>query len=58
MIQEELVLTLLSRSENNSISNIKFPMHTALIFKEQEKVRNKGIKRKGLSPTSLLNTTY
>jgi hypothetical protein len=33
-IQEEEVLTLLSGSENNSISNIKFLMHTALIFKE------------------------
>jgi hypothetical protein len=30
-IQEEKVLTLLSGSENNSISNIKFSMHTALI---------------------------
>jgi hypothetical protein len=57
-IQEEQVLTLLSGSENNSISNIKstFPMHTALIFKEQAKV--KGLTEKGYSPTSLLNTTY
>jgi hypothetical protein len=46
-IQEEEVLTLLSGSENNSISNIKFPMHTALIFKEQAKV--KGIREKGLA---------
>jgi hypothetical protein len=40
-IQEEEVLTLLSGSENNSISNIKstIPMHTALIFKEQAKVK-------------------
>jgi hypothetical protein len=38
-IQEEEVLTLLLESANNSISNIKFPMHTALIFKEQEKVK-------------------
>jgi hypothetical protein len=40
-IQEETqeVLTLLLRSENNSISTIKFPMHTALIFKEQAKVK-------------------
>jgi hypothetical protein len=38
-IQEEEVLTLLSGSENNSISNIKFPMHTGLIFKEQVKVK-------------------
>jgi hypothetical protein len=37
MIQEEEELTLLSGSENNSISIIKWtiPMHTALIFKEQ-----------------------
>jgi hypothetical protein len=34
-IQEEEVLTLLSGSEKNSISNIKLtiPTHTALIFK-------------------------
>jgi hypothetical protein len=39
-IQEEIEepLTLLSGSENRSISNIKFPIHTALIFKEQAKV--------------------
>jgi hypothetical protein len=46
-IQEEEVLTLLSGSENNSISNIKFQMHTALIFKEQAKV--KGLREKGLA---------
>jgi hypothetical protein len=34
-IQEEEALTLLSESEH---SNIKFPMHTALIFKEQARV--------------------
>jgi hypothetical protein len=41
-IQEEEVLTLLSGSENNSISNIKYtiPMHTALIFREKQKSRN------------------
>jgi hypothetical protein len=39
-IQEEEVLTLLSGSENNNISNIKFPMHIALIFKEQAKSRD------------------
>jgi hypothetical protein len=35
------VLTLLSGSESNSISNIRLtiPMHTALIFKEQAKVK-------------------
>jgi hypothetical protein len=45
-IQEETeeVLTLLSESENSSISNIKstIPMHTALIFKEQAKVKETG----------------
>jgi hypothetical protein len=43
------VLTLLSGSENNSISNIKFPMHTALIFKEQAKVKESGLREKGLA---------
>jgi hypothetical protein len=40
-IQEEEVLTILSGSENNSISNIKLttPVYTALIFKEQPKVK-------------------
>jgi hypothetical protein len=46
-IQEEEVLPLLSGSENNSISDIKFPMHTALIFKEQAKV--KGLREKVLA---------
>jgi hypothetical protein len=48
-IQEEEVLTILSGSENNSISNIKLtiPIHTALIFKEQAKV--KGLREKGLA---------
>jgi hypothetical protein len=43
-IQEEEVLRLLSGSESNSISNIKstIPMHTALIFKEQAKVKELG----------------
>jgi hypothetical protein len=50
-IQEEEVLTLLSVSENNSINNIKciIPMHTALIFKEQAKVKNIGLREKGLA---------
>jgi hypothetical protein len=58
-IQEEEVLTLLSGSENNSISNIKLiiPMHTALIFKQQAKVTEPGLTEKG-SSTSLLNKTY
>jgi hypothetical protein len=51
-IQEgtEEVLTLLSGSENNSISNIKLaiPMHTALIFKEQAKVKDVRLREKGL----------
>jgi hypothetical protein len=42
-IQEETeeVLTLVSGSENSSISNIKLtiPMPTALIFKQQAKVK-------------------
>jgi hypothetical protein len=44
-IQEEEVSTLLSGSEKNSISNIKLatPMHTALIFKEQVKVKEPGL---------------
>jgi hypothetical protein len=50
-IQEEIeeVLTLLSGSENNSISIIEstIPMHTALIFKEQAKV--KGLRSMGLA---------
>jgi hypothetical protein len=48
-IQEEEGLTLLSGSENNSISNIKFPMHTALIFKEQAKVKDTRLREKGLA---------
>jgi hypothetical protein len=60
MIQEEEVLTLISGSENNCISNINLtiPMHTVLIFKEQEKVKDSGLRKIGLSLTSLLNTTY
>jgi hypothetical protein len=48
-IQEEELLTLLSGSESNSISNIKFPKHTALIFKEQAKVKEPRLREKGLS---------
>jgi hypothetical protein len=49
--EEEEVLTLLSGSENNSISNIKLtiPMHTALILKEQSKVKEPGLREKGLA---------
>jgi hypothetical protein len=45
------VLTLLSGSENKSISNIKLtiPMYTALIFKEQAKVKDIGLREKGLA---------
>jgi hypothetical protein len=47
-IQEDIeeVLTLLSGSENKSISNIKLiiPMHTVLIFKEQAKLKDKGLR--------------
>jgi hypothetical protein len=47
----EEVLTLLSESENNSIINIKLtiPMHTALIFKEQAKVKEPRLREKGLT---------
>jgi hypothetical protein len=52
-IQEnkEEVLTLLSGSENKSISNIKssIPIHTALIFKEKAKVKDTGLREKGLA---------
>jgi hypothetical protein len=50
-IQEEEVSTLLSGSENNSINNIKFtiPMHIALIFKEQAKVKHPGLRENGLA---------
>jgi hypothetical protein len=56
--ETEEVLTLQSGSEINSISNFKFSVHTALVFKVQAKDISYGIKRKGLSPTSLLNTAY
>jgi hypothetical protein len=50
-IQEEQGLTLLSGTENNSINNIKstIPMHTALIFKEQVKVKQPELREKGLA---------
>jgi hypothetical protein len=43
--------THLSGSENNSINNIKLAilMHTALIFKEQAKVKEPGLREKGLA---------
>jgi hypothetical protein len=45
------VLTDILESENISISNIKstIPMHTALIFKEQAKVKEPGLREKGLA---------
>jgi hypothetical protein len=52
-IQEdtEEVSTILSGSEISSISNIKSTilMHTALIFKEQAKVKDTGLREKGLT---------
>jgi hypothetical protein len=50
-IQEEEVLTLLSESENNNISNTKciIPMHTALIFKEQPTFKEPGLREKDLA---------
>jgi hypothetical protein len=49
-IQEEEVLIRFSESENNRISIIKLtiPMHTALIFIEQAKVKEPGLREKGL----------
>jgi hypothetical protein len=40
-IQEEEVLTLLSGSENNSISTVKYAMliYSTIIFKQQTKVK-------------------
>jgi hypothetical protein len=51
MIQEEEVLTLLSGTENNRISNIKWaiPIHTALIFKEQAIVKEPRLIEKELA---------
>jgi hypothetical protein len=45
------VFTLLSGSENNNISNIELTilMHTALIFKEQAKVKEPALREKGLA---------
>jgi hypothetical protein len=50
-IQEEEVLTLLSGSETNSIIIIELttPMHTALIFKQQAKVKDIRLRDKGLA---------
>jgi hypothetical protein len=47
----EKAWTLLSVSESNSISNIKLTitMNTALIFKEQEKVKDTGLREIGLA---------
>jgi hypothetical protein len=47
-IQEEEELTLLSGSENSSISYIKFSMHTVLIFKEKSKLKVLRLKEKSL----------
>jgi hypothetical protein len=50
------MLTLLSGSENNSIINIKLtvPMHTALIFKEQAKVKEPRLREEGLDQPHLI----
>jgi hypothetical protein len=45
-IQEEETLTLLSGSENSSISTMKSPIHTALIFKSQAKVKDIKLREK------------
>jgi hypothetical protein len=52
-IQEETeeLLTLLSGSENISFSNIKLKtlMYTALLFKEQAKLKEPGLREKSLA---------
>jgi hypothetical protein len=50
-IQEEEISRIISGSENNSISNIRvtIPMHTALIFKAQAKVKELEFREKGLA---------
>jgi hypothetical protein len=45
-IQEEEELTLLSGSENSSISYIKLSMHTFLIFKEKSKLKELRLKKR------------
>jgi hypothetical protein len=59
-IQEEEASTLLSVSENNSISNnqIHNPNKYCLDLQRTSKSQETRIMRKGLSPTSLLNTKY
>jgi hypothetical protein len=49
--ETEKVLTLLSGSEINSISNINWttPIHAALIFNEQAKVKEPRLREKGLA---------
>jgi hypothetical protein len=53
-IQEEEVLSLLSGSEKASLRSNS----NAYCLDLQRARKNQGTKRKGLSPTSLLNTTY
>jgi hypothetical protein len=49
LIQEEESLTLLSGSENSIIGIIELTilMHTALIFKEQSKIKEQVLREKG-----------
>jgi hypothetical protein len=58
-VSEELS-TLLLGSENSSISNIrlKYPNAYCLDLQKTRKIQGIRIKRKGLSPTSLLNAVY
>jgi hypothetical protein len=58
-IQENEVLTLLSGSESNSSSNIKFNSlnNYCLDLQRTSKSQELWIKRKGFHPNSLLNTT-
>jgi hypothetical protein len=52
-------ITLLSGSENSSTSNIKYnPDAYCLDLQRTSKIQRSRIKRKGVSSTSLLNTSY
>jgi hypothetical protein len=58
-IQEQEALKILSQSENSSINNqINNPNTYCLDLQRRNKSQGNKIKRKGLSPTSLLNTKY
>jgi hypothetical protein len=61
-IEEKEALALLTRSEKRNVTNVSIKLtiqkHTALIFKEQAIVKDKGLRENGLSLNLLLNITY